>query len=111
MQHNASRTTSTAPAVKGRAAPVSFPLEAHVGRTLAEVERDLVLATMTRCAGNRTWAADMLGIPAADLRERLIEYRGLEEDRTRDMARREAEAHAADTDVAPTYIPVSAYIA
>ena len=33
-----------------------------VGRTVAEVERDLILETLKHCLGNRTHAANILGI-------------------------------------------------
>ncbi len=46
----------------------------QLGRSLADVERDLVLATLARCGGNRTYAADILGLTLADLRERLLAY-------------------------------------
>jgi DNA-binding NtrC family response regulator len=44
------------------------------GRTLAEVERDLILQTLKYCLGNRTHAADMLGISIRTLRNKLGEY-------------------------------------
>ncbi len=46
----------------------------QLGRRLEDVERDLVLATLARCGGNRTWAADILGLSLADLRQRLLSY-------------------------------------
>lgn len=49
-------------------------IEPHLGRKLAEVERDMILGTLTRCGGNRTWAADILGISIRTLRNRLINY-------------------------------------
>jgi two-component system response regulator FlrC len=45
-----------------------------VGRTLAEVERDLILETLKHCLGNRTHAAKILGISIRTLRNKLIEY-------------------------------------
>jgi len=38
---------------------------ALVGRTVAEVERELILETLRRCHGNRTHAANILGISPA----------------------------------------------
>ncbi len=35
---------------------------AFVGRTVADVERDLILETLKHCLGNRTHAANILGI-------------------------------------------------
>jgi DNA-binding NtrC family response regulator len=44
------------------------------GRTLADVERDLILETLTHCSGNRTHAAATLGISIRTLRNKLKEY-------------------------------------
>ena len=45
-----------------------------VGHTVAEVERDLILETVRRCLGNRTHAANVLGISIRTLRNKLNEY-------------------------------------
>ena len=45
-----------------------------VGRTVAEVERDLILETLKHCLGNRTHAANVLGISIRTLRNKLNEY-------------------------------------
>ena len=45
-----------------------------VGRTVAEVERDLILETLKYCLGNRTRAANQLGISIRTLRNKLNEY-------------------------------------
>jgi DNA-binding NtrC family response regulator len=45
-----------------------------VGRTLADVERDLILETLAHCGGNRTHAAGILGISIRTLRNKLKEY-------------------------------------
>ena len=45
-----------------------------VGRTVAEVERDLILDTLDHCLGNRTHAAKILGISIRTLRNKLDEY-------------------------------------
>jgi DNA-binding NtrC family response regulator len=50
------------------------PSGAVVRRTLAEVERDLILETLRHCLGNRTHAAQMLGISVRTLRNKLQEY-------------------------------------
>ena len=49
---------------------------ALVGRTVAEVERDLILETLKLCLGNRTHAANILGISIRTLRNKLNEYSG-----------------------------------
>jgi hypothetical protein len=45
-----------------------------VGRTVAEVERELILDTLKDCLGNRTHAANILGISIRTLRNKLNEY-------------------------------------
>ena len=47
---------------------------AMVGRTVAEVERDLIIDTLTHCLGNRTHAANILGISIRTLRNKLKQY-------------------------------------
>jgi two-component system response regulator FlrC len=49
-----------------------------VGRTVSDVERELILGTLDHCLGNRTHAANILGISIRTLRNKLKEY---EEDR------------------------------
>jgi two-component system response regulator FlrC len=49
---------------------------ALVGRTVAHVERDLILDTLDHCLGNRTHAARILGISIRTLRNKLNEYAG-----------------------------------
>lgn len=45
-----------------------------VGRTVADVERDLILETLDHCVGNRTHAANILGISIRTLRNKLKLY-------------------------------------
>ena len=45
-----------------------------VGRTVAEVERDLILDTLRHTLGNRTHAATILGISIRTLRNKLRQY-------------------------------------
>ena len=45
-----------------------------VGRTVAQVERDLILDTLDHCLGNRTHAANILGISIRTLRNKLKQY-------------------------------------
>ena len=66
-------TAEPAPAV---ARPAANPVSALVGRRMEEVERELILETLGRCLGNRTRAAEILGISIRTLRNKLHEYRG-----------------------------------
>ncbi|WP_119422794.1 sigma-54-dependent transcriptional regulator FlbD [Desertibaculum subflavum] len=50
---------------------VSKPL---VGKTVADVERDLIIDTLSHCLGNRTHAANILGISIRTLRNKLKQY-------------------------------------
>ncbi len=45
-----------------------------VGRTVADVERDLIINTLDHCFGNRTHAANILGISIRTLRNKLKQY-------------------------------------
>lgn len=45
-----------------------------VGRTVADVERDLIVDTLYHCLGNRTHAANILGISIRTLRNKLKQY-------------------------------------
>jgi hypothetical protein len=45
-----------------------------VGRTVADVEQDLILDTLDHCLGNRTHAAKILGISIRTLRNKLNDY-------------------------------------
>src|SRR3569623_495106 len=45
-----------------------------VGRTVADVERDLILDTLDHVLGNRTHAANILGISIRTLRNKLNQY-------------------------------------
>ncbi len=45
-----------------------------IGRTVASVEKDLILNTLDHCSGNRTHAANILGISIRTLRNKLKEY-------------------------------------
>ena len=46
----------------------------RVGRTVAEVERELIIDTLQHCLGNRTHAANILGISIRTLRNKLKQY-------------------------------------
>ena len=45
-----------------------------VGRTVAQVEQNLILQTLDHCLGNRTHAANILGISIRTLRNKLKQY-------------------------------------
>ena len=45
-----------------------------VGRTVADVERDLIIDTLHHTLGNRTHAANILGISIRTLRNKLKQY-------------------------------------
>lgn len=49
-----------------------------VGTTLDDAERDLLLRTLARYDGNKTRAADVLGITPKTLRSKLARYEGRE---------------------------------
>jgi len=58
-------------AVAAAASAAGVPL---VGKTVAEVERDLIIDTLDHCLGNRTHAAKILGISIRTLRNKLKQY-------------------------------------
>ncbi len=58
----------------GSAAFGEANLQAFVGQTVALVEQKLILDTLTHCLGNRTHAANILGISIRTLRNKLKEY-------------------------------------
>jgi two-component system, response regulator FlrC len=64
------------PAVTHAAFAAEQVTRALVGRTVADVERDLILETLRHCLGNRTHAANILGISIRTLRNKLNEYAG-----------------------------------
>jgi two-component system, response regulator FlrC len=69
------RLDTTKPAAVAHAALAAEAVtRALVGRTVADVERDLILETLKHCLGNRTHAANILGISIRTLRNKLNEY-------------------------------------
>jgi DNA-binding NtrC family response regulator len=60
-----------APAARSAAAPVP-----QVGRSLDDVERDLIFETLDAVGGNKARAAEILGISLKTLYNRLDRYRG-----------------------------------
>ncbi|KAB2880904.1 MAG: sigma-54-dependent Fis family transcriptional regulator [Pseudorhodoplanes sp.] len=65
---------ATPAAVQHAAIAAEQVTRALVGRTVADVERDLILETLKHCLGNRTHAANILGISIRTLRNKLNEY-------------------------------------
>lgn len=63
-----------AAAVPPAAAGGGDPMRSLVGRTVADVERDLIIDTLSHCLGNRTHAANILGISIRTLRNKLKQY-------------------------------------
>jgi DNA-binding NtrC family response regulator len=66
-------TSSPAQVVRAEAA-ASATMRSLVGRTVADVERDLIIDTLKHCLGNRTHAATILGISIRTLRNKLKQY-------------------------------------
>ncbi|MDB5736286.1 MAG: zraR 2, partial [Alphaproteobacteria bacterium] len=60
--------------VQGAMASATAVTRGLVGRTVSDVERDLILDTLDHCLGNRTHAANILGISIRTLRNKLREY-------------------------------------
>ncbi|MEQ8248010.1 MAG: sigma-54 dependent transcriptional regulator [Alphaproteobacteria bacterium] len=75
LQNGASLPSS---ATSAEAGPAGFAAGASsvplVGKTVAEVERDLIIDTLDHCLGNRTHAAKILGISIRTLRNKLKLY-------------------------------------
>ncbi|MFH6781018.1 MULTISPECIES: sigma-54-dependent transcriptional regulator FlbD [Methylobacterium] len=69
-------TTGAAGAVARAVQVAEAVTRSFVGRSLADVERDLILDTLDHCLGNRTHAAKILGISIRTLRNKLNEYTG-----------------------------------
>ncbi len=70
----AAQAMPTSSAVQKAAMTAEAVTRALVGRTVAEVEQDLILDTLDHCLGNRTHAANILGISIRTLRNKLNDY-------------------------------------
>jgi len=68
--------SGAAPAPCGTAGGSASVDPALVGRTVADVERQLIINTLSHCVGNRTHAANVLGISIRTLRNKLKQYSG-----------------------------------
>lgn len=66
--------SKTAAAEDTAAAGAAATAAGLVGKTVAEVERDLIIDTLQHCLGNRTHAANILGISIRTLRNKLKLY-------------------------------------
>ncbi|MBK1837462.1 sigma-54-dependent Fis family transcriptional regulator [Azospirillum sp. YIM B02556] len=74
MAANSSAAATAAATAAANAGATGAGLAALIGRTVADVERDLILETLTHCLGNRTHAANILGISIRTLRNKLKQY-------------------------------------
>jgi DNA-binding NtrC family response regulator len=63
----------TGSAISG-GADIDVDITSMVGRTVADVERELIIDTLQHCLGNRTHAANILGISIRTLRNKLKIY-------------------------------------
>jgi DNA-binding NtrC family response regulator len=57
-----------------RVANAEAEIGSLVGRSMADVERELILQTLTRCGGNRTTASTILGISVRTMRNKLKSF-------------------------------------
>ena len=67
-------TTPQADVAQRAAQVADATTRSFVGKTVAEVEQNLILDTLDHCLGNRTHAANILGISIRTLRNKLKEY-------------------------------------
>jgi len=49
-------------------------IQSFIGQTVSDIERQLILSTLGHCLGNRTHAANILGISIRTLRNKLKQY-------------------------------------
>ena len=77
-EKTAQQTSHAAPS--SATAPKSATEQPHinpnilVGRSISDVEQDLIIGTVSHCLGNRTQAANILGISIRTLRNKLRTY-------------------------------------
>ncbi len=74
MLTGATQPAADAATGAGEAAASHGEGAALVGRTVDAVERELILNTLEHCLGNRTHAANILGISIRTLRNKLKQY-------------------------------------
>jgi len=70
---NAQRSSSAAGVAQSASVGTQTP-GTQVGKTVSEVERELIIHTLDHCLGNRTHAANILGISIRTLRNKLKLY-------------------------------------
>jgi DNA-binding NtrC family response regulator len=72
---SAARETNRIGNSAGRAPEGNRPtLRSLIGQSLADIERDVIIATLVACSGNRTRAAEVLEISPRSLRSKLSEF-------------------------------------
>jgi DNA-binding NtrC family response regulator len=67
-------TAASQPNIDDDAMNDSLETASFIGRTVADVERELIIDTLQHCYGNRTHAAGILGISIRTLRNKLRQY-------------------------------------
>ena len=67
-------STISTPEAPIAASSLSEIIAVLIGATVHEIERELVLHTLSRCDGNRTHAARVLGMSVRTLRNKIREY-------------------------------------
>jgi len=72
--HSGPDHPATVAATAAVAAAAQAGTKGLVGRAMADVERDLIIDTLLHCLGNRTHAANILGISIRTLRNKLRQY-------------------------------------
>lgn len=68
-------TSTSAPAPVTADSSQDVQIAHLIGRSVADVERDLIINTLDHCIGNRTQAAKILGISIRTLRNKLNQYK------------------------------------
>lgn len=77
MQDHSEETSTAKPITEDSSAHDSTHIDntsSLVGRTMESVEQDLIINTLDHCLGNRTHAANILGISIRTLRNKLKNY-------------------------------------
>ena len=73
MPRHAADVTAPRHSFRTPASP-EVPVEHLIGHTLATVEREIILQTLRYHRGNRTYAANVLGISVRSLRNKIRTY-------------------------------------